>query len=64
MHLLNHYCLLMESDLWCYFLMAFRETDDIAYVEETVGKTYKIGKAFDIAITKTRKHELNRTCVQ
>lgn len=54
----------MESDLWCYFLMAFRETDDIAYVEETVGKTYKIGKAFDIAITKTRKHELNRTCVQ
>ena len=44
--------------------MASRETGDVTDLEETVGITYKIGKAFDIVITKTRNHELNRAYAQ
>lgn len=44
--------------------MASKETGNITDLEETVGIMYKIGKAFDIVITKTRNYELNRAFAQ
>lgn len=43
--------------------MASEEPGDSTSLKEIVGITYKIGKAFDILITKIRKRKLNRSFV-